>query len=106
MEVGGANNFCTPMFLHAFFKISSQMIIIRSYAIRSAKPLRENCSFLFSKLINKIDLFFVNYSKSVMFRVEKILGRPLPRRKTRFFPEIFEVGLALQRPSPQVSSCV
>ncbi len=38
-------NFCTPMFLPRFFKISSQFIIIRSYTIMSAKPLRENWKF-------------------------------------------------------------
>ncbi len=31
-------NFCTPMFLCNFYKISSQMIIIRSYTIMSTRP--------------------------------------------------------------------
>ncbi len=41
----GSTNFCTAMFLHIFFKISSQLIIIWSYTITSAKPLQENWKF-------------------------------------------------------------
>ncbi len=37
--------FCTPLFLHSSFIIFSQLIIIRSYTIMSAKLLQKNWKF-------------------------------------------------------------
>ncbi len=38
-------NFCAPMFFHNLFKVSSQLIIIRSYIVMFAKTLQENWTF-------------------------------------------------------------
>ncbi len=39
------SNFCTPTFPRSFFRISSQLIIIWSYTIMSAKPLQKTRKF-------------------------------------------------------------
>ncbi len=57
-------NFLTPMFLHSFFKISSQLVIIRNYSIILTKHFRKTGSFLkiSLKFLNKLINLFQNVS--------------------------------------------
>ncbi len=56
--------FCTPLYLYSFFKVSSQLILIRNCTTMSAKPLRENLKFPqnFITIFNNLNNCFQNVS--------------------------------------------
>ncbi len=66
-------NFCTPMYLRSFFKISFHLIIIQSCTLMSAKLLQEKC-WKFSRNFIKIfsTILLIDYTPATLPPPQKI----------------------------------